>query len=171
MSVAAGSRVPIGRGAIYLTAEWFDSVDRYRVLEASEIPTQGIGSSLDAILTQELASVLNAGLGYEFAPRDDLTLFGSVITDYSAANGDASSGHAFATWDIYQLTAGAAFSALRADFTLGLSWGAGQNDVNRMNDIDERPVLPGGTIRYERWKFFLGFEFRGPGSSPEPEGG
>jgi hypothetical protein len=165
MSVALGSRVEVGRAAFYLTTEWFDSVDRYRVLTAPEIPDDDVGSSLDAAVTQSLESVLNAGFGVQFAPKDDLTLFGSFITDYSGADGDSETGHSFSTWDIYQLTAGAAFSALRADFTLGLSWGSGANAVDRINDVDGRPVLPSGSIRYERLKFFLGFEFRGPGDT------
>ena len=124
MSVAFGSRLPLGRGALYFTAEWFDGVERYRVLEAEEVPRTGIGSSLDALLTQELDPVLNAGLGAQFEPRGNVTFFGSVITDFGAATADPATGHSFATWDIYQFSGGAAFTALRADFTLGLSWGA-----------------------------------------------
>lgn len=166
-SVAMGSRIEAGRAAIYLTAEWFDAVDRYRVLSAAEIPTSGAGSSLNALVSQELSSVLNAGVGAEFAPRENMTLFGSFITDFSGTNGDPATSHSFATWDIHQLTAGAAFSALRADFTLGLSWGGGSNPIDRINDVDPTPLLPSGSIRYERWKFFLGFEFRGQGASAE----
>ena len=171
ISVAVGSSLRVGRAQFYVTAEWFDAVDRYRVMSAPEIPADGVGSSLDALLTQELKSVLNAGLGAQFAPRDDITLFGSVITDYSSATDDPRTGHSFATWDIYQFTGGAAFSALRADFTLGLSYGGGSNRIDRLNDVDDSLLLPGSTIQYERWKFFLGFEFRASGPTTPESGG
>jgi hypothetical protein len=159
MSVSVGSRIEAGRAAFYLTAEWFDAVAPYRVVTAGGIPGSGLGSSLGALLYQESESVVNLGVGAEFTPRERLTLFASFITDYSSANENPATGHSFATWDIYQGTAGAAFSLLQADFTLGLSMGRGSEPLQRVNDVDGTSLLPGGKVSYKRWKIFLGFEF------------
>jgi len=164
MSVSAGSRIEAGRAAFYLTAEWFDAVAPYRVVTAEGIPESGLGSSLGALLYQESESVVNLGVGAEFTPREKLTLFASFITDYSSANDDPATGHSFATWDIYQGTAGAAFSFRQVDFTLGLSMGSGSEPLQRLNDVDGTNVLSGGDMSYRRWKIFLGFEFSGSGA-------
>ncbi len=161
MSVSAGSRIEAGTAAFYLTAEWFSAVDEYTVVSAPEIPDTGLGSSLGAVLRQETESVVNFGVGGELTPREDLTLFGSFITDYSGANKDPRTGHSFATWDIYQGTAGAAFSLLQADITLGVSFGGGGAPLQIRNDLDGSNVLPDGDVSYRRWKVFLGFEFSG----------
>lgn len=168
VSLAVGSRIDTGSAAIYVTVEWFDGVGAYKVLDAPEVPQDGVGSGLASLLQQELDPVVNLGLGAEYSPRNALTFFGSVITDFSAASADPASQHSFAHWDIFQGTVGAAFSALRTDFTLGLSIAGGGEKVHRQNDLDGAWAVPGGEISYQRWKFFIGLEFRGqPGGDGE----
>jgi hypothetical protein len=161
MSVSIGSRVEFGRAALYVTAEWFDSVNPYRVVAANDIPDAGFGSSLSSLLYQEMQSVVNVGVGGEFTPRGNLTLFGSFITDGSGATEDPLTGHSFGTWDIYQGTAGAALSLQQADLTLGLSIGSGGGPLARRSDLGGSNIISGGDVSYRRWKIFLGFEFSG----------
>jgi hypothetical protein len=160
MSIALGSRYQAGRNAVYATLEWFDSVDRYRVLETSAVPDSGLGSALGAKLTQELKAVFNVSVGYEYSPRENITLYGSFLTDFSAAVDDPSASHSFSTWDIYQVTTGAAFTAVRVDFTLGVSFAGGSEPMVRQNDLPVSPFAESVEARYRRIKAFIGFEFR-----------
>ncbi|MHC4178813.1 MAG: hypothetical protein ACYSWU_14980 [Planctomycetota bacterium] len=158
-SVAVGARLASGPNSLYATLEWFAAVDRYRVLDSPAVPVSGIGSSLGASLTQELRSVVNFAIGYEYSPREQLTFFGSFLTDFSSATGDASAAHSFSTWDIYQITGGAAFTFHNVDLTFGASFAAGGEAIDRQNDVGITPVLNPAEVRYRRIKVFIGFEF------------
>jgi hypothetical protein len=158
-SVAIGARYGFGGNALYATLEWFAAVGRYRVLDAPGVPARGIGSTLGANLTQELRSVVNFAIGYEYSPREKLTFYGSFLTDFSSASDDPSAGHSFSTWDIFQLTGGAAFTFQDMDFTLGVSFAGGGKSVDRQSDVGITPVLDPVEVRYRRVKVFIGFEF------------
>lgn len=160
LSVALGSRLRWGKSALFLTVEWFDSVGRYRVMDSPAIPDSGLGSTLGNKVTQELSSVLNFAVGYEYSPRERLTFFGSFLTDNSAATDDPMAAHSFSTWDIYQITGGAAFTALRVDFTLGVSFAGGSGPLERGSDLPREPLAESVNVKYRRVKAFLGFEFR-----------
>ena len=108
---------------------------------------------------------MNFAIGYEYSPREQLTLFGSFLTDFSSAAGDASAAHSFSTWDIFQITGGAAFTFQNVDFTFGASFAAGGEEIDRQNDVGITPVLNPVEVRYRRIKVFIGFEF-GKGGHP-----
>jgi len=161
MSAAIGARWSRGQWAIYATAEWFDSVDPYRVVTVREDTGAGTGTTLDPLVTQELESVLNLGVGAEFAPRANLTFFGSFVSDHSAADDDPLTGHSLATWDTYQATLGAAFTAISSDFTLGVSVAGGHAPLDLRLDYGGLQGEGRGRVTYRRVKIFLGFEFGG----------
>ena len=158
-SVAIGGRYGAGRNAFYVTLEWFDSVERYRVLDAPEVPDSGPGSLLGANITQELNSVVNFVVGYEYSPREQLTFYGSFLANFSSSTEDPGAAHTFSTWDIYQFTGGAAFTYQQMDFTLGASVAAGGEELNFQNDVWAAPIIDPVDIRYRRVRFFIGFEF------------
>jgi hypothetical protein len=160
-SMSLGARYPVGRGAVYLTTEWFEGVASYRVLSDPGLADSGQAATLAALVTQELDRVINVGVGVEHSPSDRLTFFGSVITDFAAASEDPASNHAFSTWDLYQFSLGAAFTALDADFTLGASYAGGEERVRSAATVAEPGGLPIGTLSHRRWKIFLGFELSG----------
>jgi hypothetical protein len=157
-SLAAGVRTSWGRSAYYLTVEWFDAVDPYDVLDASAFPQTGFGSTITAELRQELKSVVNVAVGCEYTPRELVTVFGSFLTDFSAASPDPQISHAIATWDILQVTAGAAFRIGSVDFTLGMSYGSGSEGFHPNSDVVP-PGLRSAKVQYRRLRAFLGFEF------------
>ena len=158
-SVAIGARFDFGRNAVYTTIEAFAPVERYRVLDAPAVPVSGIGSTLGAVLTQELRSVVNVAIGYEYSPRKNLTFYGSFLTDFSSATDDPSAGHTLSTWDIYQVTGGVAFIANNTDFTLGASYARGGEPIYLQNDIGVAARLEQIEIQYRKIKVFIGFEF------------
>jgi hypothetical protein len=158
-SVAIGGRYAFGRNALYIAAEWFDAVEAHRVMDAPGLPASGVGSTLTSTLTQEARSVLNLALGYEYSPRQGLTFYGSFLTDASSHTDNPDASHSFSTWDIYQFTGGAAFTFMNTDFTLGLSFGGGEEALGFQADNATEPVLESGKVRYRRVKLFIGFEF------------
>jgi hypothetical protein len=63
------------------------------------------------------------------------------------------------TWDIYRITAGAAFTLARVDITLGTTFSAGQDYMDRQIDYPPGPALDLDEVRYRQFKVFFGFEF------------
>lgn len=157
-SVAIGARYDFGPNAVYTTIEAFASIERYRVLDAPAVPVSGVGSTLGSVFTQELRSVVNVAIGYEYSPRRNLTFYGSFLTDFSAATDDPSAGHTISTWDIYQLTGGVAFIVNNRDITLGASYARGREPISLQNDIGFTTGLEQIEIRYRKIKVFIGFE-------------
>lgn len=158
-SVAIGARHAFGRNALYATIELFAAVESYRVLDVRSLPTSGIGSTLVAGLTQELRSVVNFVIGYEYSPREKLTFYGSFLTDYSSATHNPEASHAFSTWDIFQVAGGVAFTVQNINFALGSSYASGKDSMDRQNEVGIDPGFDPIEVRYQRFKVFLGFEF------------
>ena len=157
-SIAVGSSIQFRRSAVYLTAEYFADIDRYMVLDTSTFPESGLGSSLTNRITVELDPVLNVSGGYEYSPRDKLTVYASFLTDFSAAVDDPTAGNSVSTWDIFRVSGGASFTFASVDFTLGMSFGAGSDPYRRQNEVDVA-IAEGAEIVYRRLKAFIGFEF------------
>ncbi len=158
-SIAIGTRYGKPGNAVYVTIEWFHSVDPYQVLSTPDAPESGLGSTLRSRTTQESASVVNVAIGYEYSPRNRLTFFGSFLTNFTSAVDNRAASHSVSTWDIYQFTIGTAFKAASVDFTLGGSFAFGNDEITRLTDIPEMPLFDISQVRYRKLKVFIGFEF------------
>jgi len=157
-SVAGGLRLESGRGALYVTAEWFAPVDRFDVLPTTAFPDTGLASTLVARLTEEYDSIVNVAIGGEYSPWETVTLYASALRDAAAVPSDSRIAHSVSTWDILQFTGGAAFTYAGVDFTVGASFGFGSDALGPAFP-DASPTLQAAELRYRRMKAFLGFEF------------
>jgi hypothetical protein len=156
-AVGGGAARTLGATKLYASAEWYAPVDRYDVIELpGNLPPT-------AQLSQELVSVLNAGLGVEHVISEDLSVYGAFHTDFSAAVGGEGS-VAVSDWDIYHVSGGASFRIRDNRFTLGASWATGGKQ-RRL-----KPLLPPGSvpgaglenevdIGYSKLTFLIGFVF------------
>jgi len=155
---------------LHASAEWFAPVDRFTVLSGLEDPSLGTPLTL----SQDLRSVLNAGLGAEYwlggvsanqGPKSGGTaLYGAFATDLSASpdvvRGEAASSNQ--SW--YHITAGTAFGVGSSRFSLGVDYAFGSKDREIVFG-----ALPGGVpvigegrrlhVRSTRWVFVLGYLF------------
>lgn len=163
LSVAVGASYRFGTTRLHASAEWFDAVERFDVIDPTPF-SEDEGRSLRPLLRQELASVLNAGVGAEVELGPELKLYGAFTTDFSANVHDRAVQHSLATWDIFHLTAGAGFRVGSTRFTVGVSYAFGRDEVLvGIPGVDlDLPVFGPereAGVRYRRWKFNLGFVF------------
>ena len=100
----------------------------------------------------------SSAVGTEYSPRDRLTFFASFLTDRAAGSDSPDVTHSLSTWNIYQLTGGAAFTYSKIDFTIGVSWASGSDDFTPSADTVP-PIIRNAELGYTRLKAFLGFEF------------
>jgi hypothetical protein len=157
-AVGVGTSRRLGRTRLYASAEWYAAIDRFPVIEIPDDAAEA-GS-----LTQQLGSVLNAGLGFEHVVNDDVSLYGAFHTDFSASVGDPSVNVAVSDWDLYHLSGGVSFRLRDNRFTLGASWATGGKQ-RPLDSIVPPESLPDAglaadvDIHYSKLTFLLGFVF------------
>jgi hypothetical protein len=157
-AIGAGASWSFGSTQIHLSAEWFAPVDRFTVLQV-DADDGGVES-----LTQELASVLNAGAAYEHNFSEKFAIYGALRTDFSAAVGDPSVIASISNWDIYHASAGMSFDVGGNRFTLGADASFGSEDrgipvLVPPEQLPELGLTEGFDVRYRRIVFLLGFVF------------
>jgi hypothetical protein len=145
------------------SAEWYAPVDRFTVLA---LPLEESGSNEGVELTQQLESVLNAGLGVEHEFGRDVSLYGAFRTDFSASTGDPTVNVALSDWNLYHVSAGLSFRIGDSQFTLGATGSFGSRTRPLATRLPPEDLPAAGLnadvgIRYRRVVFLLGFLFGG----------
>lgn len=159
-AIGVGVSRRAGQTRLYTSAEWYGPVGRFSVMPLPE-GTAGAGK-----LSQELRSVLNAGVGFEHVRNRDVSFYGAFHTDFSASKGGAQSNVAISDWDLYHVSGGVSFRVRDNRFTLGTSWAGGRKSRTLDSTIPPE-ALPGSSlgsdisIRYSKLTFLLGFVFGG----------
>ncbi len=156
LSVAVGAQYRLDRTSFYFTAEWFDSVDEFAVVEAEDFVGQTTGDTISTDWTQRWRSITNWGLGIEYEISDGLDLYGAFFTDRSAIEQPVAEVNlATASWDIYHVSAGAAIGIGSADLTLGFGLGFGSDE--------DRDLFAGAEetadFSYSSFKLLVGLGF------------
>ncbi|MBT8382175.1 MAG: hypothetical protein KJO59_07445 [Ignavibacteria bacterium] len=164
LSVGVGGAYQFGKFNLHLSAEWFDKIDSYIVLDSEPYVSQGSGEQLINDLTHEAKSIINYGLGLDYIINKEFFISAGFTTDFSAkirnTNTNLSSA---ANWDVYHISAGATFPIGGSSTTLGISYSLGndkfQNDVDLTpdpNNPDE--IARENEVSFSRIKVLFGFE-------------
>ncbi|UCF63668.1 MAG: hypothetical protein JSW33_14070 [bacterium] len=166
-SIGGGLSYKWGKTRVHASAEWFDAVQKFRVLETSNFEAQSSGESLENRVDHELKSIINYGIGIEINFKEKLNGYTSFVTDYSAAVPETRTNLAISFWDIYHLAAGLAFTLGRSEFTLGVNYAFGSDNLKRSLAFPEFSVsenledfLQNAELSYRRLKFLIGFSFQ-----------
>lgn len=163
-SLAAGVTFKIQKVRLYGSAEWFARVRPYTVVDAAEFIAQTTGEPLSSDVTQELASVLNAGVGLEWFYSARFKGYASFTTDYSARKPGTATNLSLTDWDIHHLVVGAEFFVRKWALTAGLGLSFGAREIGTRPDILDRVELedmwdPFGSLRfrYAACRLVVGF--------------
>jgi hypothetical protein len=170
LSIGAGMSYrfggPLGKSVIHFSLEWFSGLDDYTVIDVEDFTTQTSGETVSNDLTLALSPVLNWGFGFEQIFSDRFTMYGSFIRDGAAYSTTSDSRIALATYDLYHVSWGSAFSIFGLHITFGLGFGFGSTTVHRVPPIDsiEEGGLPiidpvDSTLKYRRILGLIGFAF------------
>jgi len=154
LAIAVGAEYDLGRTSFYATAEWFNGVGAYRIVDAEPFVGQTTGDTLSVDIIQSLSPVVNVGIAVEHALSEVVQLYGAVATDRSADDGGVDP-LSTATWDILHFTAGAAFRVGSSDLTLGASYGYGNGETL---PLDFLGVPTDVTGTYRSVKLIFGFQ-------------
>lgn len=173
-AIGFGATRSIGKNKLHMSAEWYSGVSKYTVMSAVDHTSQSNPSqTLGFVLTDQMKSVLNAGLGLEFYISEHVSGFGSFSTDYSSVADDITrfvqrqSEAANSSWkaDFYNIGGGVVLDFKGADITLGATHTGARQTVPRIVNF---PDGGGGDIfdptqttdlRWDRWRFVFSFSF------------
>jgi hypothetical protein len=163
-SLAAGMTFKVQRIRVYWSSEWFGRVRPYTVVDAPEFAAQSNGETVSTDVSQELAAVLNFGVGLEWFYSARFKGYGSFTTDYSAKKPGTRTNISMTDWDIHHLVTGGEFAFRRSSLTIGLGFSFGRREVGGRPDILERSGLDGAwdpfeglRFRYTTYKLIVGF--------------
>ncbi len=166
LSLAAGLTFKLQKVRVYWSGEWFAHVGAYTVVDAAEFSAQSTGEMLSTDVTQELASVLNMGIGLEWSYSPRFKGYASFNTDYSAKDPGTATNLSLTDWDIYHIVTGAEIAIKNSALTVGLGYSFGNREIGSRPDILEREDLgglwdpfEGLKFRYSTYKMIVGFAF------------
>jgi len=142
----------------HASAEWFAPVSRFTVLD---VPPTG---DVQLILSQQLKSVFNVGVGVEHDLGNELEFYGAAFTDFSASTGEPDINVAVSNWNLYHVSTGAKFAFAGSRFTLGatLSFGSRDRPFELNAPTGSLPEELEGLsldVKYRRVVLLLGFLF------------
>jgi hypothetical protein len=161
MSIGFGLGWRIGNARLHGSAEYFDKVEPYKVLDAEPFLAQEPDTVLVTPQPIHAASeVFNWGAGGEYEFSTGLKAYASFYTDNSSlADGVDQSALSIMPFDIRTITAGVKFVVGSALFTLGGGYGWGSQVDQSLTDLirDENNDLE-ATYVYRNFRLLFGFE-------------
>jgi len=151
LSVGFGGAWRIGGARIHASAEWYDAIAQYVVIQGEDFVSQEPEEVVAVDAVQQLDEVFNWGAGVEHAFSSRVSGYVSYYTDNSGLTDQVERASLSALpIDIQTITAGADFTVGSARFTLGIGYGWGRK-------IDE---LLTSALRQEDQEFEATFVYR-----------
>jgi hypothetical protein len=164
LSIGIGASQRMGNLRIHGSAEWFNGVAPFSVIDTKPQQADEFGTLRQNIVQEQLRSVINIGVGVEITVSDKLSWYGSVITDFSAVDLSATTTLALSTWDIYHASGGALFTlgAFKITAGLGLAHGT-SNEFPRSKEQTTELAIFGErgetTMEWLRVRALIGLEY------------
>lgn len=166
-SVGVGVGWSSGPWQLHTAAEYFARVGRHTVLEAGPALGQSTGDPIQYTVLEERKPVLNGGGGVRWTSRGSMSLFASVVTNFSAAPDSVVEftelrpvvDHTSDQMNFLLFGGGVSVSTRWADLTLGATWQASSQPTTRLAGFPGDPANGAGdfaTLKYDQWRFLVG---------------
>ena len=158
-----GGAYNFGNIKLHLSTEWYDTINKFNVLDTEPYISQSSGFLLNNDLTHEAKSVINYGFGLDYFLTDSLIFSFSITTDFSAyVENTFTNLAAYSAWDLIHIAGGSTFQIWKSEVTLGLVYSFGSQTLENKIDItqgsDDNSVARQSEFQYSQIKVLLGFE-------------
>lgn len=165
VSIGGGLAYEFSRTRVFGSAEWYNSVGPYEILDLGPSVDQTTGDTLELQVAQELKAVVAWALGVQQKLSDKVSGYVSFAFDPDNAPGDPESPDVtgIGNWDIKTVTAGATFPLGTSELTLGLGFGWGTGTAEQLADFSNLSggnILPAGVttpVDYTSIRLTIGF--------------
>lgn len=171
-AVGMGISRSIGKSKLHFSTEWYSSVPKYTVMNATPHLSQSDSSKvIGFVLTDQNKSVWNAGIGLELFLSEHVSGFASFSTDYTSVADDITrfiqrqDEAANSSWkaDFYHFGGGVVLNFKGADITVGATHTGARQTIPRPLNF---PDGSGGAIfdpnstadfKWDRWRLVFSF--------------
>ena len=158
-----GGAYNFGKVKLHLSAEWYDAISNYDVLDSEPYVSQSSGETLTNDLTHEAKSIINFGLGLDYFASDSLIFSLSITSDFSAyVENTTTNLAAYSAWDLIHIAGGSTFHIWKSEVTVGAVYSFGsqtfENKINITPGDDDNSVGRQSEFKYSQIKVLLGFE-------------
>lgn len=162
-AVGIGGAYKLGNVKLHLSAEWYDAIKKFYVLDTTPYISQSSGEILTNDLTHEAKSVINFGFGFDYFASDSLIFSLSVTSDFSAYVKNTTTNLApYSAWDLIHIAGGSTFNIWKSEVTLGFVYSFGsqniQNKIDITPDENESSINRESEFKYSQIKVLLGFQ-------------
>ena len=144
-SIGLGAAYKFGKFKIHIATEYYSNVIKYSILSPEPFKSQTGDLTVSNDLTAALDDVLNYGVGLEMYINPKFTLYGALSTDFSAYAKEEETNSSISRWDLYHITAGAAFTLDKLEITSGVATSFANDDILFPNIIpansDESEIM------------------------------
>ncbi len=162
-AVGFGGGYRVGKFKFHASAEWYNAIAKFFVLDTKPFVSQESGQTLTNDLTHELKSVTNYGFGVDFFSSESLILSVSFVTDFSARMPETETNLTVSTWNIYHISGGTTFKVGNSDLTLGLEYAFGSEEIDQQINItdpgnnENADIVKKSEVTIRRIKLLIGF--------------
>ena len=162
-AVGFGGAYKLGNTKLHLSAEWYDAINKFYVLDTEPYVSQSSGETLTNDLSHEAKSVINFGVGLDYFATDSLIFSISVTSDFSAYVENTTTNLApYSAWDLIHIAGGSTFNIWKSEVTVGTVYSFGsqtlENTINITPGDDNNSVGRQSDFEYSQIKVLLGFE-------------
>ena len=164
LSIAAGAAYYLGNTSFYFTAEWFESITQFSVLNTIPVPVAPNGTLIPNQNLLSRSSVLNFGVGIKHTLNPNFSIYGSVFKNDSSHDPNFNSKYSLSTYDIFHLLAGTAFKYKTLDLILGFGYAFGSATLDPLGAVVDPTgvaTASGGSqsaeISYNNYKIVFAF--------------
>ena len=161
-AVGFGGAYNFGKIKLHLSAEWYNAIKKFNILDTEPYISQSSGEVLTNDLTNESKSIINYGFGLDYFASDSLIFSVSVASDFSAYVKNTTTNLApYSAWDLIHIAGGSTFKIWKSEITVGLVYSFGsqtlENNIN-ITPGDDNSLGRQSDFRYSQIKVLLGFE-------------
>jgi hypothetical protein len=158
LSVGLGLGWEIGRVHLNASAEWFDGIDPYVVMEGEDFAVQEPAGVDRYDVVHAMDNVLNWGVGVGYELTGSVTGFASYATDHAGVTDDIERADlSVAPFDLRSAFLGTEFEVRLARVTIGAGYMWGSDPAEAIADLigdeDLDPIYV-----YHRFRLLFGFE-------------
>ena len=157
-----GAAYHMNKYKFHASAEWFDAVNNYYVMNTEPYQSQSSDETLTNDLTHQTKSIINYGLGIDYFASDSLIFSVSFISDYSAKSDDINLNQPQTLGlNLFHISAGSTFKVWKSLLTLGLVYTYGSQSIgeNINLKVGEDSILSSeAELQYSQIKVLIGFE-------------
>jgi len=158
LSIGCGAAYYWENTVLYFSAEWFNKVDNFQVMEPESFVGQSTGEVYEYNINYSLKSVINFGIGIKHIFSETFIYYGGITTDKTAHNSAYPNPFTLSTWDIVHVLSGGEFKIYNFSVTLGLSYGFSGKLFNKF-DFLESVKNENSDVIYHQLDFIFGLTY------------